>query len=150
MRQLCPRTNLVTGVQVFAIESSDISNLCAELVAHNNLTHRVTVLRMRAEDVHELPGGVKADILISEWMGFYLLHESMLASVIAARDRLLAPNGCMVPAVASIYVCPVSMKTYHERNVAHWARFYGFDFTPVSRAVREAKWVFCYCDFDTR
>lgn len=29
------------------------------------------------------------DIIISEWMGFYLLHESMLESVLIARDRFL-------------------------------------------------------------
>ena len=29
------------------------------------------------------------DVIISEWMGFYLLHESMLESVLVARDRFL-------------------------------------------------------------
>jgi len=29
----------------------------------------------------------KVDIIISEWMGYYLLHESMFQSVIVARDR---------------------------------------------------------------
>ena len=74
-----------------------MSGLCAELVVRNNLAHRVTVVHSRVEDVHHLPGGVKADILISEWMGFYLLHESMLASLVVARDRLLAPEGLMIP-----------------------------------------------------
>jgi len=36
------------------------------------------------EDV-ELPEQV--DIIVSEWMGYLLIYESMLASVLAARDR---------------------------------------------------------------
>ena len=31
-------------------------------------------------------------LLFSEWMGFYLLHESMLDSVIKARDKHLQVN----------------------------------------------------------
>jgi hypothetical protein len=36
------------------------------------------------EDI-ELPE--KVDLIISEWMGFYLFHETMLPSVLYARDR---------------------------------------------------------------
>lgn len=35
------------------------------------------------------------DIIISEWMGYFLLRESMFDSVICARDRWLKPNGAM-------------------------------------------------------
>lgn len=34
------------------------------------------------------------DIIISEWMGYFLLFEAMLDSVLWARDRYLAPGGC--------------------------------------------------------
>lgn len=42
------------------------------------------VINARVEDV-VLPE--KVDVIVSEWMGFYLLHEAMLESVIVARDR---------------------------------------------------------------
>ncbi|KAM1664264.1 hypothetical protein EV1_043177 [Malus domestica] len=35
----------------------------------------------------------KVDVIISEWMGYFLLRESMLDSVICARDRWLKPTG---------------------------------------------------------
>lgn len=35
------------------------------------------------------------DVIISEWMGYFLLRESMFDSVICARDRWLKPNGMM-------------------------------------------------------
>ncbi|GFE52901.1 histone arginine methyltransferase PRMT3 [Babesia ovis] len=46
------------------------------------------------------PGGCepfKADILISEWMGYGLLYENMLPSVLFARDKYLRDDGLMVP-----------------------------------------------------
>ncbi len=37
-----------------------------------------------------LPDGIeKVDIIISEWMGYCLFYESMLNTVIAARDKYL-------------------------------------------------------------
>ena len=35
----------------------------------------------------------KVDVIVSEWMGFYLVHESMLNSVIKARDKFLTEDG---------------------------------------------------------
>ena len=44
----------------------------------NNLSDKITVVNGEIEKI-ELPDGVKqVDIIVSEWMGVYLLHESML------------------------------------------------------------------------
>jgi hypothetical protein len=37
------------------------------------------------------------DIIISEWMGYFLLYESMLDTVIWARDKWLKPGGGWPP-----------------------------------------------------
>lgn len=47
------------------------------------------------------------DIIISEWMGFCLLYESMLDSVLFARDRFLVKDGLMFPDRARIYIAAV-------------------------------------------
>ena len=48
----------------------------------------VSIVAGRVEQLRELPGGMQqADVLVSEWMGYALLFESMLASVLHARDR---------------------------------------------------------------
>ena len=39
----------------------------------------------------------QVDIIISEWMGYFLLYESMLDTVLVARDRWLAPGGLLFP-----------------------------------------------------
>ena len=37
----------------------------------------------------------KIDIIISEWMGYFLLNESMLDCILIARDKYLKPNGLL-------------------------------------------------------
>lgn len=47
----------------------------------------ITVLKGKIEEI-ELPVP-KVDIIISEWMGYFLLFENMLNSVLYARDKWL-------------------------------------------------------------
>ncbi|KAI0503905.1 hypothetical protein KFK09_014849 [Dendrobium nobile] len=54
----------------------------------------------------------KVDVIISEWMGYMLLYESMLSSVIFARDNLLKQGGLILPSHATLYMVPV---THSER-----------------------------------
>ena len=68
----------------------------AAAVADANGAAAVAVLRGLAEDV-ALPE--KVEVLVSEWMGFYLLHESMIQSVIAARVPSPRPPRTPVPPV---------------------------------------------------
>lgn len=42
------------------------------------------------------------DVLMSEWMGYCLLYESMLSSVLYARDCFLKPGGAILPDTATI------------------------------------------------
>ena len=42
------------------------------------------------------------DVLLSEWMGYCLLYESMLSSVLFARDKWLRPGGAILPDTATI------------------------------------------------
>ena len=49
----------------------------------------------------------KVDIIVSEWMGYFLLYESMFDSVIYARDNYLKPGG-MVNKLKSYF--PIKLK----------------------------------------
>lgn len=46
----------------------------------------ITVLKGKIEEI-DLP--VKVDIIVSEWMGYFLLYENMLNTVLYARDKWL-------------------------------------------------------------
>jgi type I protein arginine methyltransferase len=64
----------------------------------------VSVVHTKAEELdHKVqipPDGF--DVLVSEWMGYCLLYESMLSSVLYARDHFLKPGGAILPDTATI------------------------------------------------
>jgi protein arginine N-methyltransferase 1 len=55
------------------------------------LTDKVTIIKAKVEEA-VLPVD-KVDIIISEWMGYFLIYESMLDTVLYARDKWLKPDG---------------------------------------------------------
>lgn len=57
----------------------------------NKLDDKITVFKGKVEEV-VLPVD-KVDIIISEWMGYFLFYESMLDCVLWARDKYLKPDG---------------------------------------------------------
>ena len=63
------------------------------------------------------------DAIVSEWMGYGLLYESMLASVITVRDRFLRPGGLMLPSVASLFVGLVSSAELWTEKVSGGSTF---------------------------
>ena len=76
---------------VYGIEFADIADYAKEIVKQNNLSDKVTIIKSKVEEV-ELPVA-KVDIIISEWMGYFLLYESMLDTVLFARDKWLNKDG---------------------------------------------------------
>ena len=64
----------------------------------------VTLIQGKIEDV-QLPVE-KVDVIISEWMGYCLFYESMLSTVLCARDKWLV-SVLMCPPVCSILVYPL-------------------------------------------
>ncbi|XP_041984392.1 protein arginine N-methyltransferase 1 [Aricia agestis] len=120
--------------KVYAVEASNLANVAEEVVLENNFKHVIEVLHSRVEDV-KLPDGIKVDIIISEWMGFYLLHEGMLNSVLEARDKFLKEGGEMFPDFATIHVAPCSLPTYNEK----WVKFCGVSLNSFAKHLREAK-----------
>lgn len=50
-------------------------------------------------------------------MGFLLVHERMLESYIAARERFMKPGGKMFPGFSTIYVCPFSDNSLYQEQV---------------------------------
>ena len=61
------------------------------------LSDVVEVIQGTIETV-ELPE--KVDVIVSEWMGYFLMRESMLDSVIVARDKFLKKGGALYPSHA--------------------------------------------------
>eukprot|EP00116_Pleurobrachia_bachei_P005537 sb/3465799/ len=109
---------------VTAVDNSRIVDKAKAIVKLNNLTDIINVVDGKAED---LPSDQKYDVIVSEWMGYGLLFECMLDSVIATRDKLLKPGGTMVPSRASLIVSLLSDLPALESRTKFWKNVYGFD-----------------------
>eukprot|EP00256_Glycine_max_P059337 XP_014627786.1 probable protein arginine N-methyltransferase 6 isoform X3 [Glycine max] len=123
--------------RVYAVEASNIALQTIRVVEANNLLNIITVLHGRVEDVEI---GEKVDVIISEWMGYMLLCESMLGSVITARDRWLKPGGLVLPSKATLYMAPFTHAKRYRESIDFWRSVYGINiFVAVSAMVPLAK-----------
>lgn len=105
---------------------SSIIEKAREIVEVNGLTSKITLLQGKMEEV-ELPFP-KVDIIISEWMGYFLLYESMLDTVLYARDRYLNPGGKIFPDKATMYVAAIEDGEYKDDKIGCKLYCQGLDF----------------------
>ena len=96
---------------VYAVENAEIALFAQEIIKKNGLQDKITILKGKMEEI-ELP--VKeVDIIISEWMGYFLLYESMLDSILFARDKYLnKETGKLLPDKATIYLAAIEDESY--------------------------------------
>lgn len=85
---------------VYGIECSAIAEQAMQIVKDNNYADKVTIIKGKVEEI-DLPVD-KVDIIVSEWMGYFLFYESMLDTVIYARDKWLVPDGLILPDKATL------------------------------------------------
>ena len=64
-------------------------------------------------------------------MGYFLLYESMLDTVLYARDKWLVKGGIVFPDKAVMYLCAVEDGQVKSDRIDFWDNVYGFDMTPI-------------------
>jgi len=77
----------------------------------------------------------QVDIIISEWMGYFLLYESMLDSVLWARDRYLDAGGQLLPDFCRMFVAGLCDVEMHQQRCTFWDDVYGFRMSCMKSAV---------------
>ena len=58
--------------------------------------------------------GAQVDIIISEWMGYFLMYESMLDTVLYARDKWMAQGGIMMPDRCTMSLVAIEDADYRQ------------------------------------
>lgn len=113
---------------VYAVEATSMAKHARKLVEAHQLGHVIKVIQGVVESV-EIPE--KVDIIISEWMGYFLLRESMLDSVLVARNKFLKPGGALYPSHARLYFAPIRSGQTQQRladfqnSMGGWGDFLG-------------------------
>ncbi|THU85709.1 protein arginine N-methyltransferase [Dendrothele bispora CBS 962.96] len=121
---------------VVGIDMSNIIDQAQKIIEANGFKNTITLVKGKLEDA-ELPIQ-QFDIIISEWMGYFLLYESMLDTVLLARDRYLKPGGLIFPDNATLYLAAIEDQDYKEEKINFWDNVYGFDYSCIKDiALRE-------------
>ncbi|KAL5570590.1 hypothetical protein UlMin_027165 [Ulmus minor] len=136
--------------RVIAIEASEKMAAVATQIAKDNDFLRgtcstsdsdhcngvVEVVQTMVEELDEKtniqPNSI--DVLLSEWMGYCLLYESMLSSVLYARDRWLKPGGAILPDTATIIAAGFGKG---GTSLPFWEDVYGFKMSCVGKELVE-------------
>ncbi|KAH8284203.1 hypothetical protein KR054_012098, partial [Drosophila jambulina] len=118
---------------VIAVDCSNIIEFARQVVIDNNLQDVIKVVKGKIEEI-ELPNGIEGvDIIISEWMGYCLFYESMLDTVLYARDKWLKPNGMMFPDRGTLYITAIEDRQYKDEKINWWDDVYGFDMSCIRK-----------------
>jgi hypothetical protein len=97
-----------------------------------------------------------------QWMGYMLLFESMLDTVLLARDKYLAPGGLLFPDKCTVYLAGIEDAEYKEEKIGCesafsggapklmtrlcwivWNDVYGFDYSSIIPTVMREPLVDC-------
>ena len=129
--------------------AADIAKVARANAAHNGFGDVITVVQGKVEELiradvgdskSAAPEGSETlqkhsfDVLVSEWMGYALLFESMFDTVIEARDFLLKPGGAILPDVAVLHVAGFGR---NATSLPFWDDVYGFEMPCVQKSLVE-------------
>ncbi|GER46302.1 protein arginine n-methyltransferase [Striga asiatica] len=135
--------------RVIAIEASEKMAAVATQIAKDNglLRNEISSESSKKNCVIEVVQGMveeledadqirpqSVDVLFSEWMGYCLLYESMLTSVLFARDKWLKPGGAILPDTATMFVAGFGRGA---SSLKFWENVYGFNMSCIGREIDE-------------
>ncbi|KAD2393956.1 hypothetical protein E3N88_40933 [Mikania micrantha] len=135
---------------VNAVEASDkMASVASQIAKDNGLLQNqasngstkqgsgvIRVINSMVEDLIE-SGQIQphsVDVLVSEWMGYCLLYESMLSSVLVARDHWLKPCGAILPDTATMFVAGFGKGA---TSIPFWENVYGFNMSSIGKELVE-------------
>ncbi|CAM9689016.1 unnamed protein product [Chrysoparadoxa australica] len=117
--------------QLNRLGRNSIIDTAERLIKANGYSDQIMLMRGRIEDL-KLP----VDVIISEWMGYALFYETMLPSVLLARDRYLVKGGSVMPDACSLFI-----EGMHDSDhrLGWWDDVHGLDYSLMRPEVAEAQ-----------
>ncbi|HXA18367.1 MAG TPA: 50S ribosomal protein L11 methyltransferase [Thermoanaerobaculia bacterium] len=129
--------------RVIAIEESRIADLAAAMFEANGVADRVELRRANSRDVSV---DERADVIIHEVLGVDPFGENILRFIEDARERLLAPDGRLIPSAMDVYCVgfEVADRPYLDRaracaQLSELEGLHGIDFSAFRQFVSETQ-----------
>jgi protein arginine N-methyltransferase 1 len=118
---------------VHAVEPSPAIELGRQMAADNGFADRITFHRGLSTQL-QLPA--RADVIVSDLRGVMPMMQGHIPSIIDARERLLAPQGTLVPSRDTLWAAVVEDETRYRPCVRPWrANDFGLDLRAGARSV---------------
>lgn len=118
---------------VHAVEPDESIQMARTLAAANGLEGRITFHRKLSTEV-ELPE--PAQVVVSDLRSVLPLFEHHIPAVVDARERLLAPEGILIPRADEIHGALATSPELYRRYAEPWiTNDFGLDLSPGHREV---------------
>lgn len=103
---LCAFSVKAGAEKVTGIDKAKVKTFMTKKLKELDVYDKVEFINHSVEEIvsNKTFNEQKFDVIVSEWMGYFLLLENMLRSVIVARDNLLNAGGMMIPSNANMYL----------------------------------------------
>uniref|UniRef100_A0A1A9WLU6 type I protein arginine methyltransferase n=1 Tax=Glossina brevipalpis TaxID=37001 RepID=A0A1A9WLU6_9MUSC len=118
--------------KVVGIDNSEIIYNAMGIVRKNNIDN-IALIKGRLEDT-VLPQE-KYDVIVSEWMGYFLLFEGMLDTIIYARDNHLASQGNLLPNRCTMSIVGYGDDGLFKQHISFWNNVYDVDMSVMCNEV---------------
>ncbi len=103
--------------RVYAIDPNDAIAVAEELAAANGFSDRFVCIQDVSTSV-ELPE--RADLIVSDLRGMVPIFETHLPTIMDARDRLLKPEGALIPRRDRLWAALVEAEKPYTSLVGPW------------------------------
>jgi len=118
------------AAKVYALDHSGILKYARRLAAHNRL-EKVEFIATHSRDFKITE---RVDVILHEQMGDFLFDEAMVANVVDLRDRLLKPEGRIVPARFEFFCEPIKVKDDRHIPFIWELNVHGYDYSCLDRS----------------
>eukprot|EP00095_Tigriopus_kingsejongensis_P006342 maker-scaffold804_size94796-snap-gene-0.21 protein:Tk06342 transcript:maker-scaffold804_size94796-snap-gene-0.21-mRNA-1 annotation:"protein arginine n-methyltransferase 3" len=119
--------------RVTGVDMSDIIHNAMDIVLENGMDSCITLIKGKLETCDLKTD--QFDVIVSEWMGYFLLFEGMLDSVILARNKYLKKGGKVLPNRCTMHLVGVSDPNRYAQTVDYWRDVYGFQMSCMKQPV---------------
>ncbi|CAL4126112.1 unnamed protein product [Meganyctiphanes norvegica] len=120
------------GADVTGIDMSEVIYHAMDIIKENKMEKSIKLCKGRLEDIDFEE---KFDFIVSEWMGYFLLFEGMLDSVLYARDKHLNPGGLLLPNRCTMHICAMEDIETYEKLIKFWDNVYEFKMSCMRKEV---------------
>jgi len=116
--------------KVFAVDRCEFIQFAHDIAQANNIDN----IQFHHDDEESLEIDTSVDLIVSEWMGHFLLFEAMLGPLLAVRDKFLKAGGVMIPREVTFHAGLVCDKYFYEELSFFRNNPYGINFSPIAES----------------